>query len=83
MPETQKSMTDPASPPTSDRATRLRKIWASGNYAKAAVTLLPIADQVIRVSKVRAGERVRDIACGTGNTALAARAHGAWRVAQS
>ncbi len=70
-------MPDTPSAPDSDPATRLRKIWASGDYAKAAVSLLPIADQVIRIAKVRAGERVLDIACGTGNTALAARARGA------
>ena len=70
-------MSDTPSAPSSDPATRLRKIWASGDYAKAAVSLLPISDQVIRISRVRAGERVLDIACGTGNTALAARARGA------
>ena len=70
-------MSETPSAPSSDPATRLRKIWASGDYAKAAVSLLPISDQVIRISKARAAERVLDIACGTGNTALAARARGA------
>lgn len=44
-------MTDPTSAPDSDRATRLGKTWTSGNYAKAAVSLLPIADHGIRVAK--------------------------------
>lgn len=51
-----------------------RAIWASGDYDEIARSLLPVADHVVRGAAIRAGERVLDIACGTGNTALAAAA---------
>jgi ubiquinone/menaquinone biosynthesis C-methylase UbiE len=54
-----------------------RKTWASGDYDQIARGILPVADHVVRAARVRAGERVLDVACGTGNTALAARARGA------
>jgi ubiquinone/menaquinone biosynthesis C-methylase UbiE len=54
-----------------------RKTWASGDYDQVARGILPVADHVVRSARVRAGERVLDVACGTGNTALAARARGA------
>ncbi|HLM57262.1 MAG TPA: methyltransferase domain-containing protein [Pyrinomonadaceae bacterium] len=54
-----------------------RKTWASGDYDQIARGILAVADHVVRSAPVRAGERVLDIACGTGNTALAARARGA------
>jgi ubiquinone/menaquinone biosynthesis C-methylase UbiE len=54
-----------------------RAIWASGDYDRVARGILAVADHVVRSGRIRAGERVLDIACGTGNTALAARARGA------
>ncbi|MER3425291.1 MAG: hypothetical protein C4293_20735, partial [Nitrospiraceae bacterium] len=36
-----------------------------------------VADHVVRSGRIRAGERVHDLACGTGNTALMARARSA------
>jgi ubiquinone/menaquinone biosynthesis C-methylase UbiE len=54
-----------------------RKTWAAGDYDQIARGILPVADHVVRSARVRAGERVLDVACGTGNTALAARARGA------
>lgn len=56
---------------------RHRDIWAAGDYDEIARGLLPVADHVVRSAAIRAGERVLDIACGTGNTALAAAARGA------
>lgn len=56
---------------------RHRAMWASGDYDRIARGLLPVADHVVRGAEIRAGERVLDIACGTGNTALAAAARGA------
>jgi SAM-dependent methyltransferase len=54
-----------------------RATWAAGDYDAIARGIQPVADHVVRVARVRAGERVLDVACGTGNTALVARARGA------
>lgn len=54
-----------------------RATWASGGYDEIARGILAVADHVVRSARIRGGERVLDIACGTGNTALAARARGA------
>jgi ubiquinone/menaquinone biosynthesis C-methylase UbiE len=56
---------------------RHRAVWASGDYDQIAQTIQAIADHVVRSARIRPGERVLDIACGTGNTALMARARGA------
>jgi ubiquinone/menaquinone biosynthesis C-methylase UbiE len=56
---------------------RHRAMWASGDYDRIARGIQAVADHVVRSARIRAGERVLDIACGTGNTALMARARGA------
>ena len=56
---------------------RHRAVWASGEYDRIARGLRTVADHVVRNARIEAGERVLDIACGTGNTALMARARGA------
>jgi SAM-dependent methyltransferase len=56
---------------------RHRLVWASGDYSEVAQHILTVADHVVRSARIREGERVLDIACGTGNTALMARARGA------
>ncbi|HKZ03655.1 MAG TPA: methyltransferase domain-containing protein [Pyrinomonadaceae bacterium] len=54
-----------------------RATWASGDYKQIAQGILPVADHVVRSARIRSGENVLDVACGTGNTALIARARGA------
>src|SRR5436853_7679612 len=56
---------------------RHRMVWASGDYDQIARGIQAVADHVVRGARIRARERVLDIACGTGNTALMARARGA------
>jgi SAM-dependent methyltransferase len=56
---------------------RHRVVWASGDYSQIANGIVSVADHVVRSARIRAGERVLDVACGTGNTALMARARGA------
>jgi ubiquinone/menaquinone biosynthesis C-methylase UbiE len=51
-----------------------RATWAAGDYNQIAPGILAVADHVVRSGRIRAGERVLDLACGTGNTALMARA---------
>jgi SAM-dependent methyltransferase len=51
--------------------------WGKGRYEQTAAELEPVAEAVIAAAAPRAGERVLDIACGTGNAALLAAAAGA------
>lgn len=54
-----------------------RATWALGEYDRIADGLTISTDQTMRVAKVRPGERVLDLATGTGITAIAARERGA------
>lgn len=51
--------------------------WGVGHYERTAEMLLPAADVLVHAASVRAGERVVDVGCGTGNAALLAAAEGA------
>ena len=54
-----------------------RATWALGEYDRIADGLTISTDQTLRVAKIRPGERVLDLATGTGITAIAARERGA------
>jgi SAM-dependent methyltransferase len=51
--------------------------WGLGAYEHTAALLAPVARLVVDRAAPRAGERVVDVGCGTGNAALAAAATGA------
>ncbi len=51
--------------------------WGDGNYERTARTLEPVAEVVLDAAEIVTGERVLDVACGTGNAALAAAQRGA------
>lgn len=54
-----------------------RAMWALGDYDRIADGLAVSTDQTLRVARVRPGEKVLDVATGTGITAVAARERGA------
>src|SRR5947209_18444841 len=51
--------------------------WGAGNYEKTAAELEPVAQSVVARAELGPGDRVVDLACGTGNAALLAAALGA------
>jgi SAM-dependent methyltransferase len=51
---------------------RQRQTWASGNYHVIASLIVPVSERLCDAVDLRAGERVLDVATGSGNTALAA-----------
>ncbi|WP_320669875.1 class I SAM-dependent methyltransferase [Patulibacter defluvii] len=50
--------------------------WSLGEYELTATQLLPAAERAVAEAAIGAGERVLDVACGTGNAALLAAARG-------
>ena len=54
-----------------------KAMWALGEYDRIADALHPAQDHVVRAARIRPGQKVLDVATGTGNTAIKARAHGA------
>lgn len=51
--------------------------WSLGRYEKTAAELEPVAEHVVALAALQPGERVLDVATGTGNAALAAARAGA------
>ena len=73
---TQSTATDPAA----DRAlkARHRAMWALGDYPAVAIDLIPdLGPALVAATGVRAGDRVLDVAGGTGNAAVPAALAGA------
>jgi SAM-dependent methyltransferase len=57
---------------------RHRRMWASGDYARMVDTfLLPLGPRLVEACGFGNGQRVLDVAAGTGNAALPAAARGA------
>src|SRR3954451_6604160 len=51
--------------------------WSVGEYERTAAELEPAARHVVALAAPAPGERVLDLACGTGNAALLAAPAGA------
>jgi SAM-dependent methyltransferase len=51
---------------------RQRQTWAAGDYHVIASLIVPVAERLCDTVELRAGERVLDVATGSGNAALAA-----------
>ncbi|KUI42474.1 hypothetical protein AU197_15405 [Mycobacterium sp. IS-1590] len=63
-----------------DRALKAkhRALWASGDYPAVAAELIPeLGPELVRGCAVRAGDRVLDVAAGSGNAAIPAATAGA------
>ena len=56
---------------------KAKATWASGSYGEIANLLPPMSAHLVRAASVRPGERVLDVACGTGITAITAHRAGA------
>ena len=51
---------------------RQQQVWASADYAAVAARIVPMAEGLVQAAGLRAGERVLDVATGSGNAAIAA-----------
>jgi SAM-dependent methyltransferase len=57
---------------------RHRAMWASGDYPRMVDTFLtPLGPRLVEACRITAGQRVLDVAAGTGNASLPAAARGA------
>jgi trans-aconitate methyltransferase len=51
---------------------RPQQTWASGDFHAVAALIQPVADELCHAVDLQAGWRVLDLACGSGNAAIAA-----------
>lgn len=57
---------------TAEEIPMLLKVWSLGNYQKLAGDHQLVSEHLVIEAVVRAGQKVLDLAAGTGNTAIAA-----------
>ena len=75
-------MTIPAASPNPELKAKHRKMWASGDYPSMVETfLLPLGPRLVEACGIGEGDRVLDVAAGTGNAAIEAAKRGAEVVA--
>lgn len=55
---------------------RQQQMWASGDFHAVAALIQPVADDLCEAVDLRADWRVLDVACGSGNAAIAAARRG-------
>jgi SAM-dependent methyltransferase len=70
------STTQTAQPDLAAVKARQQLMWASGNYAAVAARIVPMAEHLAEAAGLRPGDRVLDVATGSGNAALAAARYG-------
>ncbi|MGH9037044.1 MAG: SAM-dependent methyltransferase, partial [Acidimicrobiia bacterium] len=51
---------------------RQQQVWSEGDFARIGVTAVLVGELLCESVDIRPGERVLDVAAGSGNTALAA-----------
>jgi ubiquinone/menaquinone biosynthesis C-methylase UbiE len=49
-----------------------RRAWAAGDFSRFATTIVVVSESLCEAVDLRAGQRVLDVATGSGNTAIAA-----------
>jgi SAM-dependent methyltransferase len=49
-----------------------QQVWSMGDFAHVAPIVQFVADHLVEAADVLSGDRVLDVACGSGNTAIAA-----------
>lgn len=49
-----------------------QQVWADGDFSLIGNLIVLASERLVEVANVRAGDRVLDVACGSGNTAIAA-----------
>jgi len=64
--------TDAVQPDLAAVKQRQQQTWASADYAAVAARIVPMAEGLAQNAGLRAGDRVLDVATGSGNAALAA-----------
>jgi ubiquinone/menaquinone biosynthesis C-methylase UbiE len=64
--------TDIAAPDLEQVKRRQQQMWASGDFHAVAALIQPVAETLCDAVDLEAGSRVLDVACGSGNAAIAA-----------
>ncbi len=64
--------TDTPAPDLAQVKQRQQKMWASGDFHAVAIQIQPVAETLCQAMDLQAGWRVIDVACGSGNAAIAA-----------
>ena len=49
-----------------------QRAWAAGDFSRFATTILLVSESLCETVDLHAGQRILDVACGSGNTALCA-----------
>jgi SAM-dependent methyltransferase len=49
-----------------------QKVWSAGDFTRVGLTIQIVSESLMEAAEVIPGERVLDVACGSGNTAIAA-----------
>lgn len=55
---------------------RQQQTWSSGDFSRVASRIVLTAERLAEAADLRAGSRVLDVACGSGNATIAAARHG-------